>query len=100
MPVRIRKMSTPARRGTDRWIVSDNPPEDACWRTAAVVSGTGDGAVMDETTGDAGAGTAVTGIAVGSGVGTAVTGTAVCAGAGAPVGEEIVPDAGEPVRDV
>ena len=66
-----------------------------------MVSGTGAGAaVVAETTGDAGDGTAVTWIAVGSGVGPAGTGTAVCAGAGAPVGEGIVPDAGEPVRDV
>lgn len=65
-----------------------------------MVSGTGAGAVVAETTGDAGDCTAVSGSGVGSGKGTAVAGTAVCAGAGAPAGEGIVPDAGEAVRDV
>ena len=97
MPEVTRKRTSPVS-GADRWIVADNPPEDACWRTAAVVSATGAGAVVAETTGDAGDGKAVTGSAVGSGNGTAVAGTAVCAGAGAPEGEGI--DAGEPVRDV
>jgi hypothetical protein len=99
MPVVLRKRNSPVS-GADRWIVSDNPPEDTCWRTAAVLSGTGAGAVVAETTGDTGDGTAVTGSAVGSGNGTAVAGTAVCAGAGAPAGEGILPVAGEPVRDV
>ena len=65
-----------------------------------MVSVTGAGAVVAETTGDTGDGTPVTGSAVGSGNGTAGAGTDVCAGAGALAGEGIVPDAGEPVRDV
>ena len=64
-----------------------------------MVSGTGAGAaVVAENTGDAGDGAAVTWTSVGYDDGTAVAWTAVCAGV--PVGEGIIPDAGELVRDV